>query len=251
MSDFDALDDEEINALLAAAREVTECQRVLAKTGDTILSMLLGTAATASHDLAHYPPGDVYDAEFHAQYYFHAHPPVTQPAGEVGHFHTFLRPLGMPEGITPLPAARPAPDPDGNSALSHLIGVAVDGLGRPVRLFTTNRWVTGETWYDAASVSRMLEGFLIDHARPSWPLNRWLTALVRLYRQPILDLLQERDAQITAFQQENPGCFVFEERSLEVLSEQRVDLAARITAVEQAALERRRARRAARAFDAA
>lgn len=251
MSDLNALDDEEIAALVAAAREITECQRVLAKTGDTILSMLLGAGAMASHDLSHYPPGDVYDAEFHAQYYFHAHPPVSQPAGEVGHFHTFLRPFGMPDGISPLADARPAPDPDGNSALSHLIGIAVDALGRPVRLFTTNRWVTGETWYDAPSVSRMLDGFLIDHARPSWPLNRWLTALVRLYRQPILDLLRERDEHLIAFQRQNPETFAFEERSLEVLSERRIDLPGYIQAVEQVALERRRARRSAGASDAA
>ena len=33
----------------------------------------------------------------------------------------------------------------------------MDGWGEPIGLFATNRWVTGETWYPAGAVIRMLD----------------------------------------------------------------------------------------------
>lgn len=241
MKDVARLDDDQLSDLLAVARELVECERILSKTKDNILTLLLN--GLPENDMRHYPETDVYDAEHHAQYYFHAHPVGSQPLGEVGHFHTFLRPLGMPEGVAPLAAAEPAPDLDGNSALSHLVGVALDGLGRPVRLFTTNRWVTGETWYPASDVVRMLDGFVIDHARPNWVINRWLTALVRFYHQPIRELLAQRDAALAVFRENNPESFAYDDRMLEVLSELRIDMVDRVRLVEREAQERRRKRR--------
>jgi hypothetical protein len=244
MSIYDHLDDDAFAERLEAAREITLCQRILAKTGDNILTMLVGLQSIAS-DLRHYPANDVYDAEYHAQYYFHAHPLDSQPKGEVGHFHTFLRPLGMPEGIRPLACPPYLDDQDGNGALSHIVGIAVNELGTPTRLFTTNRWVTGESWYAAEDVARMLEGFVIDHARPSWPVNRWLTAVVHLYREEIIDLLADRDLAMRRFQEESPGCDFYEDRSLEVLSEKGINLLAKVSEMEQEASARRRFRRRA------
>ena len=37
---------------------------------------------------------------------------------------------------------------------------------------------------------------VIDHARPSWPANRWITALMRMFRPQIVELLHARDAEI-------------------------------------------------------
>ena len=212
-----------------AAREVKTCQRVLAKTGDTVVGELLRGHGTP-FEWRHYPPGDVYDAEFHAQYYYHCHPESERPPGEHGHFHTFLRPLGMPAGLRPAPLPGTVEPEGDNDALSHLIGIAMDVAGQPVRLFTTNRWVTGETWYAAADVIRMLDGFVVDHARPSWPANRWITALMRLFRPQIRGLLRERDETIKRWEALHPGSCVYEDRSLEVTSQ------AMITVEEQAAL---------------
>ena len=231
MDELDQLPFEELQALAEAAREAKNCRRVLAKTGDTILTELLRNAGPPK-EWRHYPPGDVYDAEHHAQYYYHCHAAAERRPGEHGHFHTFLRPLGMPAGV------RPAPLPDAqapmgeNDALSHLIGVSVDAGGAVTRLFTTNRWVTGETWYVAADVAAMLDCFIIDHARPSWPLNRWITAVLRLFRQQIVDLLRRRDAALAAAAQ--LGANPFEDRGLEVPSEIDVDCDEFIQQVERA-----------------
>ncbi|HSR70967.1 MAG TPA: hypothetical protein VLL72_01180, partial [Kiloniellales bacterium] len=78
-----------------AGRAVVEAHRVLARTGDNVVGELLRDHDTF-YEWDHYPPGDVYDRESHAQYYYHAHPPEQRFPGEHGHFHTFLRPKGMP-----------------------------------------------------------------------------------------------------------------------------------------------------------
>ncbi|MDE1147648.1 MAG: hypothetical protein PW843_13680 [Azospirillaceae bacterium] len=239
-SAVDTLPQETLERLCEAARDVTLCTRVLAKTGDTVLGEALRDAPLPLDDWRHYPAGDVYDSEYHAQYYFHAHPESERVGDDVGHFHTFMRPLGMPDGVAPAPLPDLRPDPDGNDALSHLVAIGVDGLGRVTRLFTTNRWVTGETWYPAADVARMLEGFQIDHARPSWPLNRWITAMVSLYRDEIIELLQERDEVVARWRADHPGAYVYDDRDLEVTSERAVDVEGRIQELERALRRRRR-----------
>jgi len=245
MTELDSLPQAELEALADAAREVNLCMRVLAKTGDNVVGEVL-RGAGPFYEWRHYPSNDVYDSEFHAQYYYHAHPPEERVDGEHGHFHTFLRPLGMPPGIAPVPLPDLEPDKDGNDALSHLVGISMDKAGWPIRLFTTNRWVTGETWYKAADVIRMLDSFTIDHARPSWPLNRWITALLRLYRPAIEELLTQRDQTIATWQAANPDVFVYEDRRLEVTSEMEVSLPEYIQRVEQAMRRLRRRQREAR-----
>ena len=239
MTDFDSLSRGELQAMAEAAREVMNCQRVLAKTGDNIVGEVLRGAGTF-YEWRHYPPGDVYDAEFHAQYYYHAHPEDERVSGEHGHFHTFLRPLGMPSGI----AAAAVPDSreqgGDNDALCHIVGISMDRAGLPIRLFTTNRWVTGETWYSAPDVVRMLECFVIDHARPSWAVNRWITALLRLFRPQIVKLLESRDAEIARWREKRPGTDVYEDRELEVVSEHWVSIEDQIARIELALAKARR-----------
>ena len=233
MMELSELSRDELQAMSEAAREVRLCQRVLAKTGDTVVGELLRGNGTL-YEWRHYPPGDVYDAEYHAQYYYHCHPEDERPDGEHGHFHTFLRPLGMPPGMAPVPLKDYEESDNPNDALSHLVGIAMDVAGQPVRLFTTNRWVTGETWYAADDVIRMLDGFTVDHARPSWPANRWITAMMRLFRPQIRSLLKERDRTVEVWTDRHPDGWVYEERSLEVTSQILISVEEQIAAVDQA-----------------
>ena len=243
MLDFTRLDRAELEAMAAAGSEILECRRVLARSGDTILAEVLRGAAGFGA-WTHYPEGDVYDPLSHAQYFYHAHPTAQRLAREHGHFHTFLRPRGMPPGTRPLmmpelaiadapaapagPAVPPAAQPNQgaeNDALSHLVAIAVDAEGVPLRLFTTNRWVTGETWYAAADVVAMLDRFVVDLARPSWPLNRWISALFRLFRPHMAALLHARDDAVMSWRRRHRGkVHVFEDRRLEVTSALDVDV---------------------------
>ena len=159
--DFSLLSSGDLSRMATAAEEALEIAGLLAKTGDNVVGELIKNAGTF-YEWNHYPDGDVYDAETGSQFYYHAHP-ANLRTGEHGHFHTFLRPAGMPAGIAPARVPDLVPPKEPNDALCHLIGISMDDLGAPICLFTVNRWVTGEYWYDGADILRMLDRFEISH----------------------------------------------------------------------------------------
>ncbi len=199
---------------LDAGAEILECYRVLRKAGLNVVGEVLkGQGQFVEFD--HFPADDVFDDETASQYYYHAHRP-----GEHGHFHTFLRARGMPAGVASLPYPQAAERwPSGSDAHSHLIGISMDAYGLPIGLFATNRWVTNETWYPCEDVVRMLDRYVIDHAFPSWPVNRWITAMLVLFRPHIESLLRHRDRVIEHWRQIHPEQDVFENRALETTGE--------------------------------
>src|SRR3546814_463404 len=170
-----------------------------------------------------------------------AHAADQRVDGEHGHCHTFVRPKGMPPGVRPAPLPGFAAPADPNDALSHLVAIAMTPGGLPFRLFTVIRWVTGEVWYRADDVIRLLDVFKIDHAQPSWPVNRWISAMVVLFKPQIAELLRGRDARVAAWQDQNPGADVFEDRDLEVTSYLDISVEAQVRAVANALLARQQA----------
>ncbi|RDH84185.1 MAG: hypothetical protein DIZ78_13190 [endosymbiont of Escarpia spicata] len=203
----------EIAEMLAAGTEVRTSMRALERVGLNLVGEVLKDQGDFI-ELEHYPKDDVFDDETHSQYYYHTH---RDDADEHGHFHTFLRAGGMPKGAKPLdyPLAS-EPWPQGDDAIGHLVGISMDAWGRPIGLFAANRWVTGETWYPAETMIEMLPRFAIGHAWPSWPVNRWISVMVRLFQPHIRTLLTHRDSVISAWQQAHPGMDVFEDRNLEL-----------------------------------
>lgn len=242
----------DLEQIAAAGRRVRDCMETLARRGASVVSeAVAGTGGF--FEWRHYPESDVYDPESHAQFYYHAHPAATRPA-EHGHFHTFLRPRGMPPGTRPLmlpelaiadapsqplgPVLPPAEQPNqgaDNDKPSHLVAVAMDALGRPIRLFTTNRWVTGETWYAGEDAMAMVERFRIGLPGPSPLVNRWISAMFVLFRLEMSELLIARDQKIMAWRRRHRGkIHVFEDRRLEVASSLEIDLDDHLARVEAA-----------------
>jgi hypothetical protein len=224
------------------------CRAALAARGSTTLREATGAEGLDLPDWRHYPEGEVYDPATHVQYFYHRHP---RPAAggeerptEHGHFHLFLRGEAIPPGTTPLllpeAAVANAPVPrqsapmkrGGRDEVCHLIAIAIDAAGDPVRLFTTNRWVTGETWYRADDVIGLLDRFRLRAAEPSPLLNRWLEATVRLFQPEIGVLLRNRDRAIMDWRARWPRRNAFEDTRLEIASSFAVDLEARLVAVE-------------------
>ena len=232
MFDLTGLPRQELEALAAAGDVTLECYRILQKTDDNVVGEVLRGHGNF-YEWDHYPPGDIYDHDSHAQYYYHAHP-TEDRGGEHGHFHTFLRPKGMPSGIRPaaLPDYRPPKDKD--DALGHLVAISMNPAGYPIRMFTTNRWVTGEVWYRADDVIRMLDRFEIDHARPSWPVNRWLGSMLRLFRPQIVELIRERDRAVKQWARAHPDENTYEDRQLEITSITDISVEAQIETVRAA-----------------
>lgn len=201
---------ESLELMIEAGDHVLECYRLLKKGDENIVGEIIEGHGTF-YEMDHYPSGDVYDNETHSQYYYHAH-----REGEHGHFHTFLREAGMPEGLVPVEQTHADFMDDREDTLSHLVAISMDSAGFPIGLFTTNRWVTADTWYRAADVVRMLERFEMDQAYPSLPVNVWITAMLRLFRPQVETLVHERDRVVERWAAEHPGTDTFEDRDLEV-----------------------------------
>ena len=214
--------------LLQAGREVLECQRVLKNANINLVSEVLCGQETFT-EFNHYPDADVFDAETYSQYFYHAHRGTPD---EHGHFHTFLRAGGMPKDIAQVEYHGDEQWPTGTEALAHLIAISMDAYGWPIALFATNRWVTAECWHPAEDVIHMLDQFQIDHAYPSWPVNRWITSMLRLFRPQIEALLRHRDQVVEMWQKDNPTTDVYEDRALEVTGYLPISVEAQLSQVE-------------------
>jgi len=219
---------EELETMAAAAARVLECYRVLAKSGSNVVAEVLRGQGTF-YEWDHYPEGELIDPETHSQYFYHSH-----REGEHGHFHTFLREAGMPGDCRPVKQSDAPFMKERDDKVSHLIAISVNRQGFPIRLFTTNRWLTGDNWYAADDVIRMLDRFEMDLAAPSWAVNIWITAMVRLFRPQIIELTRKRDCTLAAWQQAHPDVDAFEDRGCDVTSIRRIPFAAQIERVNAA-----------------
>lgn len=232
MTKLSDLSVDELTDMLEAGEDILECHRVLQNTGDNIVGEVLRDQGKF-YEWNHYPKGDVYDHQTHSQYFYHAHP-TGQRGNEHGHFHLFLRAKGMPEGISPASYTGDVEWPSGDDALGHLIAISMDKKGYPIALFTTNRWVTGETWYVDAHIRSMVDLFLIDHARPSWPVNLWIGAMVRLFRPAVMKLVTERDKAVEQWLARHPDRDVYEDRELEITSFKKISVEKQLAGVRKA-----------------
>ncbi|WP_298722566.1 hypothetical protein [uncultured Ferrovibrio sp.] len=213
-----------LHAMLNAGLEVLRIQQQLTERRSNLVAELLrGQDEFFEHQ--HYPPGDVFDPETGAQYYYHSH---RNEGREHGHFHIFQRPQFLPESFEPARyvkqgVGRCSPRekigehwPRGDKALAHIVGVAMDNYGLPIRLFTVNRWVTDETWFAARDVIAMLDRFELRHGWPVPEVNRWLNNLLRLFQPEIVELIRRRDDAVEARGRANPRGDALEDRSLEI-----------------------------------
>jgi hypothetical protein len=230
-----------------AAAMLRECRAALAARGSSVVHETIGAGVGEIAEWRHYPEGEVYDPASHAQFFYHRHPGGARgPAdpSEHGHFHLFLRGDGIPAGVTPLLlpeiAVANAPLPPQSAPLKrgsrdevcHIVAIAIDARGEPVRLFTTNRWVTGETWYRADDVIGMLDRVRCGSGISPALVGRWIEALVRLFQPEIAVLLRNRDKAVMDWRWRWPRGNVFEDSRLEVPSSFEIDLEARLASVE-------------------
>ena len=228
MLDLSDLPRNQLETMAAAGEEVVECMRVLAKTGDNVVSEMLRDQGTY-YELEHYPDGDIVDPETHSQYFYHAHRP-----GEHGHFHTFLKPEAIPAKCKPAPLPdRTTPEEEPHT-FCHLVGISMDKHGLPIRVFTTNLWLTEDTWYAADDVCAMLDRFEIDIAQPSWPANRWISKMFRLFRPQMIEVLHQRDAKMEALAKKYPKKNLYQDQNYDILSLIEISIDDQIEAIARA-----------------
>jgi len=223
-----------LRLMLKAGEEIKYIWAALERTQDNVVGELLRHQGTF-YEWDHYPKGDVYDRETHSQYFYHAHPSPMRDA-EHGHFHTFIRRKGMPKSMRPAKHPDRSQWPTGDDSLAHLVGISMDQKGYPLRLFTTNRWVTGETWYKSSDIIKLIGKYDVTHTQPSWPTNRWVSTMIRLFWPQVALLLKARDQAIDAWTQKHPDQDPLEDRRLEVAAQADISVDAQMAAI-RAALE--------------
>ncbi|GAA5265909.1 hypothetical protein ACOSOMT5_P2336 [Acidiphilium sp. MT5] len=155
---------------------------------------------------AHYPQPDAIDPESGWRFYYHAHPRSQLLRREHGHFHIFV------------PGPRAQQDA-AHGAFSHLIALSVDERGLPLRLFTTNRWVTNETWQAAPLLMEHVRHPALREAAPR-DVARWLNHLLMAFAPMIATLLVARDQRLEQAQRYSRA--PFEDRRLRIPSQRTV-----------------------------
>ncbi|MBW0143816.1 DUF6969 family protein [Sphingomicrobium clamense] len=173
----------------------------------------------------HFPEKDARDARTKARWYYHVHADGDRDADEHGHFHLFLHRTQIDPGAKPI--AIPPQGEDARAKVVHLAGLSIDQVGIPRAWFMTNRHVTNEFMYPAETLIAHLSAYDVDETREDATVNRFLTAMVALYRDELAELIEERDAALDALG-DDPERF---EKGHDVLSHRKIDLDAKIGAL--------------------
>lgn len=173
--------------------------------------------------MSHYPKGDRIDHSTGSQYFYHCHRENFEST-EHGHFHCFIRYKHIPKRIKPAPLSDW--DKYMDNPMTHLVAIGMNQFGQPIRLFTVNRWVTSEVWYEAKHVDYFLKRYkmtLMDD--PYWQvLDKWVEGMLHLFAPQISWLHQARDKQIQKHQALDATSNPYTDYSIEELSEINIDL---------------------------
>lgn len=215
-----------------AAYELLTCLKLFADADTSVVREILGDEAFVQWE--HYPPNDVFDPETRSQYYFHAHPPEGRETPDYGHFHTFLR---RPLNETSDHSIAGSAGSDSGDGIFHLVAISLDAHGMPWRLFTTNKWVTGETWCSASRAIAMLNEFKPGIADPANLVSRWMTAMIQLFRPEIETILDQRDRTVAQWQLDHPGTDALEDRALEITAAVEISIHDQVAWIDETYIE--------------
>lgn len=178
--------------------------RTLVARNSNPLAALLGDCTVPTVD-QQYPLPGINWLNAGLGFYYHSHGHGRSKTGEHGHFHLFARTRGR---------GRPATE-----AFAHLLAVAVDGKGMPVRFFTTNLWVTGGGWRSARFVLARLEGFGRLAGCSTVGSGRWLGMMLALYAPVVRTVITQREARARSWRHQGALPRRLADRRVEILSE--------------------------------
>jgi len=196
-----------VNPAAEHGRRVLEIMLDLASRGRHVtLAALAGSARMRAW--RHHPEHDADDPDHGTRFYYHAHGSGPRWPGEHGHFHVF--------------------HVKRDGGFVHLLAISMTDTGLPVRLFLTNRWVTGEQWSSAEQCHAYLDRFACFRRGRLAPVAAWLTAMVRLYRDDACRLHRRREQWWLSRRDIDHSRDWLESRRHEVLVSRRIDLPDRL-----------------------
>lgn len=208
-----------------------------AEAGRTVIETIMAMAQDARplmqrvlpdndvHFWAHYPDDDARDEDTRSRWYYHVHAPGDRDPGEHGHFHLFLHRTQIDSSARMV--VQPAEGEDAAAHVTHIAGLSIDHQGIPVAWFTTNRWVTDEFMYPAQTIIDHLDRYCVDNTPEDHQVNRFLTAMVALYRDELAAMLLARDDKLSAIAAGGKGDEAYETDNA-ILSTVNIDLDAKI-----------------------
>ena len=205
-----------------AAMVVIETITAMAQQGRPLMLRVLPAGEVRFWD--HYPDNDARDERTRSRWYYHVHATGERDPDEHGHFHLFLHRTQLDD-----PAAysvAPAAGENAPAHVTHIAGLSIDQVGIPRAWFATNRWVTDEFLYPAAVMAAHLDRYDVDQTEEDPLVNRLLTAMVALYRDELVALLETRDRAMADLVQEQ-GAAAYEAGN-DVLATLPIDLDAKI-----------------------
>jgi len=169
--------------------------------------------------MRHYPKGDRIDYASGGQYFYHCHR-EDMDTEEHGHFHVFVRKSGWPKSYR-LPQI-PERDKYMKAPMTHVISISLNRYGQPIRLFTVNRWISHECWFEAERLGRLSQKFSVQPKKnPEWQvMDIWVENFIHLFMPQILWLQQERDKTIAKVKSADP----YHDETVEELSSLPIDL---------------------------
>ncbi|MDT0634075.1 DUF6969 family protein [Spectribacter hydrogenooxidans] len=203
---------------LDAAQTAIDRMIMLAQDGVSVVSAVMGDTAEPG-EWTHYPPRDARDTATGYRFFYHCHRDMPAAWGEHGHFHLFVR--------------AGAADADKREPLTHLVALSVDARGLPLRVFTTNRWVTDEIWRPAPDVLDALDGFRVAPTTSELlAVADWLAAMTVLFRPQIERVIKARDQRLTDLASRGPRPNLLDDRRLHVLTSEPVSLEDSVAALD-------------------
>lgn len=178
------------------------------------------------HFWQHYPKKDARDRDTRSRWYYHVHAPGDRDADEHGHFHLFLHRTQLPEGS--VPTVMPPEGEDAKAHVTHIAGLSINHQGIPRAWFVTNRFITNEFLYPADVMIAHLPDYMVDNTQEDSLVNRFVTAMVALYRDEIAELLRLRDVRQAELVAEHGATAYEKESGVDLLASIPIDLDAKI-----------------------
>lgn len=209
-TDFVSVEQRSLKQLqqsLNAGKAIVETLEALQKGNQSILELVMNQQPFEVWKMYPWQSG-IIDKSNKSQYFYHSHP----QSSEHGHFHTFYH---------------------YHNELVHLIVIALDDAGEPIELMTVNRWVTGDYYVPAKKLKTFLSRFRINSRALDRRVHQFVRNMLVLYQSEIQTLIDQREDTFQVYRQENGGQSPFEDRSLEVTSALKIDVATQVFQLEQ------------------
>ena len=209
--------------MIKAAEQVLSAQQAMqSEKGTNIIHYTLREKEKHA-TMQHYPSGDRIDYDTGAQYFYHCHR-ENYDQEEHGHFHCFFRYKHIPKSLKPI--ALFDWDKHIDNPMTHLVCIAMNRLGQPIRLFSVNRWVTSEICYPALAMTTLLNKYkILKTDDPYWiNLDRFVEGMIHLFAPQITWLAEERERLVKSYQSIDPDTNVYEDRKLEEICEIPINL---------------------------